>query len=32
MVLACRELNRWSKCAEAEGEGSLEPRQATRLV
>jgi acyl-CoA dehydrogenase len=32
MVLARRELNRWSKRAEAEAEGSLEPRHATRMV
>jgi hypothetical protein len=28
MVLARRELNRWSKRAEAEAEGGLEPRNA----
>lgn len=32
MVLARRELNRWAKRAEAEGEGNLEPRHATRMV
>ena len=32
MVLARRELNRWSKRAEAEAEGNLEPRHATRMV
>jgi acyl-CoA dehydrogenase len=32
MVLARRELNRWSKCAEAEAEGNLEPRHAARMV
>jgi acyl-CoA dehydrogenase len=32
MVLARRELNRWSKRAEAEAEGSLEPRHAARMV
>ena len=32
MVLARRELNRWAKRAEAEAEGTLEPRHATRMV
>jgi len=32
MVLARRELNRWSKRAEAEAEGNLEPRHAPRMV
>jgi len=32
MVLARRELNRWSKRAEAEAEGSLEPRHAPRPI
>jgi acyl-CoA dehydrogenase len=32
MVLARRELNRWAKRAEAEAEGNLEPRHATRMV
>jgi len=32
MVLARRELNRWSKRAEAEAEGNLEPRHAVRMV
>jgi acyl-CoA dehydrogenase len=32
MVLARRELNRWAKRAEAEAEGSLEPKHATRMV
>jgi acyl-CoA dehydrogenase len=32
MVLARRELNRWAKRAEAEAEGSLEPRHAARMV
>jgi acyl-CoA dehydrogenase len=32
MVLARRELNRWSKRAEAEAEGNLEPKHATRMV
>jgi hypothetical protein len=33
MVLARRELNRWSKRAEAEASGEpLEPRHATRPV
>jgi acyl-CoA dehydrogenase len=32
MVLARRELNRWAKRAEAEAEGSLEPRHAPRMV
>jgi acyl-CoA dehydrogenase len=32
MVLARRELNRWSKRAEAEAEGNLAPRHATRMV
>jgi len=32
MVLARRELNRWSKRAEAEAEGNLEPRHAMRMV
>ena len=32
MVLARRELNRWSKRAEAEAEGNLEPRHTTRMV
>ena len=32
MVLARRELNRWAKRAEAEGEGNLEPRHAARMV
>jgi acyl-CoA dehydrogenase len=32
MVLARRELNRWAKRAEAEVEGNLEPRHATRMV
>ena len=32
MVLARRELNRWSKRAEAEAEGTLEPRHPTRMV
>jgi acyl-CoA dehydrogenase len=32
MVLARRELNRWAKRAEAESEGNLEPRHATRMV
>ncbi len=32
MVLARRELNRWSKRAEAEAEGTLEPRHAARMV
>jgi acyl-CoA dehydrogenase len=32
MVLARRELNRWSKRAEAEAEGNLEPRHASRMV
>jgi acyl-CoA dehydrogenase len=32
MVLARRELNRWSKRAEAEVEGNLEPRHAARMV
>jgi acyl-CoA dehydrogenase len=32
MVLARRELNRWSKRAEAEAEGNLEPRHAARMV
>jgi hypothetical protein len=33
MVLARRELNRWSKRAEAEASGApLEPRHPTRMV
>jgi acyl-CoA dehydrogenase len=32
MVLARRELNRWAKRAEAEAEGTLEPRHAARMV
>jgi acyl-CoA dehydrogenase len=32
MVLARRELNRWSKRAEAEAAGELEPRHAPRMV
>jgi acyl-CoA dehydrogenase len=32
MVLARRELNRWAKRAEAEAEGSLEPRHAPRPI
>jgi acyl-CoA dehydrogenase len=32
MVLARRELNRWSKRAEAEAAGELEPRHTTRMV
>jgi acyl-CoA dehydrogenase len=32
MVLARRELNRWAKRAEAEAEGSLEPRHTPRMV
>jgi acyl-CoA dehydrogenase len=32
MVLARRELNRWAKRAEAEAEGNLEPRHASRMV
>jgi acyl-CoA dehydrogenase len=32
MVLARRELTRWAKRAEAEAEGRLEPRHATRMV
>ncbi len=32
MVLARRELNRWAKRSEAEAEGNLEPRHATRMV
>jgi acyl-CoA dehydrogenase len=32
MVLARRELNRWAKRAEAEAEGTLEPRHAVRMV
>jgi acyl-CoA dehydrogenase len=32
MVLARRELNRWAKRAEAEAEGSLEPRHTARMV
>jgi acyl-CoA dehydrogenase len=32
MVLARRELNRWSKRAEAEAEGNLDPRHAARMV
>jgi acyl-CoA dehydrogenase len=32
MVLARREVNRWAKRAEAEAEGSLEPRHAPRMV
>jgi acyl-CoA dehydrogenase len=33
MVLARRELNRWSRRAEAEASGEpLEPRHATRMV
>ncbi len=32
MVLARRELNRWSKRTEAEAEGNLEPRHAARMV
>jgi len=32
MVLARRELNRWSKRAEAEADGNLEPRHTTRMV
>jgi acyl-CoA dehydrogenase len=32
MVLARRELNRWSKRVEAEAEGNLEPRHAARMV
>ena len=32
MVLARRELNRWSKRAEAEAEGNLEPRHTPRMV
>jgi acyl-CoA dehydrogenase len=32
MVLARRELNRWSKRAEAEAEGNLEPRHPPRMV
>jgi acyl-CoA dehydrogenase len=32
MVLARRELNRWSKRAEAEAAGELEPRHAARMV
>jgi len=32
MVLARRELNRWAKRAEAEAEGSLEPRHAPRAI
>jgi acyl-CoA dehydrogenase len=32
MVLARRELNRWAKRAEAEAEGTLEPRHPTRMV
>jgi acyl-CoA dehydrogenase len=32
MVLARRELNRWSKRAEAEAEGNLEPRHTARMV
>jgi hypothetical protein len=32
MVLARRELNRWSKRAEAEAEGNLEPRHAARMI
>ena len=32
MVLARRELNRWAKRTEAEAEGNLEPRHATRMV
>jgi acyl-CoA dehydrogenase len=32
MVLARRELNRWSKRAEAEAEGNLEPRHVARMV
>jgi hypothetical protein len=30
MVLARRELNRWSKCAEAEAAGELDPKHARR--
>src|SRR4051795_11718219 len=32
MVLARRELNRWAKSAEAEAEGTLEPRHPARMV
>ncbi len=32
MVLARRALNRWSKRAEAEAEGTLEPRHAPRPI
>ncbi len=32
MVLARRELNRWAKRAEAEAEGTLEPRHPARMV
>jgi len=32
MVLARRELNRWSKRAEAEASGKLEPRHAPRPI
>ncbi len=32
MVLARRELNRWSKRAEAEASGELEPRHPARMV
>jgi acyl-CoA dehydrogenase len=32
MVLARRELNRWSKRAEAEAGGELEPRHPARMV
>jgi len=30
--LARRELNRWAKRAEAEAEGTLEPRHPARMV
>jgi hypothetical protein len=32
MVLARRELNRWAKRAEAEAEGTLEPKHAPRMI
>jgi hypothetical protein len=32
MVLARRELNRWSKRAEAEAAGELEPKHAPRPI
>ena len=32
MVLARRELNRWTKRAEAEASGELEPRHAPRPI